>query len=276
MLIGRVIRTFKLACEFWVQDHASQLGAALAYYALFSLAPLLVLAIGLAGLVYGEDAARGHLLERIRDFLGEESAGAVQGMLANFRHPPTSLWAGAVGLATLLFGAVGLFTQLRTSLAFIWRLQPHGQHVLVRFLKDYLLAFLMVLVACIFVLLLLVASTAQSLLFQAWPDLLPGDVWFWQWFDFAISSLLITILFAFTYRFLSDGQVPYRLVWSGALVSAMLFALGKIAIAWYLAYTRLASAYGVAGSLVVFLAWIYYSAQIFLFGAEIVHARLAR
>ncbi len=265
----------KTAGNYWVEDQASQMGAALAYYTLFSLAPLLVIALALAGQAYGELLAREQVIEHVRDYMGADSAGAVATMLENFRHPPTSGTAAVVGIVSLLFGALGVFTQLRASLHRIWRLEsPPEQGIVLGLVKTYLLAFVMVQLSCIFVMLLLVATTLLTSFQLWWRDHLPGEAWAWQAGDFLASTALITLLFAFTFRFMSDGRVPYRNVWRGAFVGAVLFCVGKLLIGWYLGYSRLGSAYGAAGSLVVFLAWVYYSAQIFFFGAEVVRTEL--
>lgn len=276
MILRRLYETFKSACAFWVEDGASQMGAALAYYALFSLAPLLFIAIAVAGVVYGEAAARGHVVERIRDLIGSEGASTVQTMLENFRYPAAQPWAAAVGVATMWYGAMGVFTQLRSSLTRIWRLKPKSESVVGGFVKDYLLAFLMVLVTSIFILLLLTASTVMAVVWEWWRVQVPAATWAWPLADFLTCASLFLLLFAFTYRFMSDGRIPYRYVWGGAAVSAVLFSLGKMAISFYLSHSLLASAYGAAGSLVVFLVWVYYSGQIFFFGAEIIRARLER
>src|SRR5581483_11111668 len=144
---------------YWVEDSASQMGAALAYYSLFSLAPLLIIAIAVAGLVFGEAEARDQVVTRIADFIGTESAEVVRTMLDNFRQPPQGPWSPVIGIASLWYGAISVFTVLRSSLNRIWRVQPTGQRVLIGLLKDYLLAFLMVLVSNIFVLALLTATT---------------------------------------------------------------------------------------------------------------------
>lgn len=274
-----MLRGLKKACTYWIDDQAAQMGAALAYYTLFSLAPILIIAISVAGQVFGDAAAKGQVVDKIADFIGADSAAAVQNMLENFRHPPSGIWAAALGLGTLLFGALGLFTQLRNSLNRIWRFEPAGQRLLLALLKNYLVAFLMVLVTSFFVVVLLTASTWRTILTE-WSVAkgieIPGGDRTWLLGDFLISTVLLTLLFAFTYRFMSEGHIKYRHILGGAIVSAMLFAAGKMLIGWYLGYTRLASAYGAAGSLVVFLVWVYYSAQIFFFGAEIIRVRLEK
>jgi len=272
-----IVQRLKTAAVYWVEDQAAQMGAALAYYTLFSLAPILIIALAIAGQAFGDSAAQGQVIARIRDFIGDESAATVQTMLENFRHLPSGVGPALLGIGSLLFGALSLFTQLRASLHRIWRLQPPPtQGLVLGTLKTYLTAFVMVQLSSIFVLLLLTASMVLVAVQLWWQEYLPGEAWMWHSVDFLASTLLILLLFAFTFRFMSEGQVPYRHIWGGAFVSALLFCVGKVLIGWYLGYSQLGSTYGAAGSLVVFLAWVYYSAQIFFFGAEIIRVRLGK
>jgi membrane protein len=180
-----------------------------------------------------------------------------------------------IGIVALVYGSLGVFTQMHSSLHRIWRLPPPPtQGIIARVIKTNLIAFLMVQVTCIFVLLLLSTTTVLTLLVNWWSKVGPGDGWTWHVGDFLLSTLLITVLIAFTFRFMSDGRINYRHVWGGALVSALLFNVGKMLIGYYLARVHMGSAFGAAGSLVVFLTWVYYSAHSFFFGAEVVRARL--
>jgi membrane protein len=272
-----LFRTIRKAGTYWIEDDAAQMGAALAYYMLFSFAPLLIMAIAVAGLIYGEDAAKGRVVELIGDFIDADSAKAVQTMLENFSHLPANFIPAVIGLVSLVYGSLGVFRQLRWSLHRIWRLtRLPSQGVIREMIKSYLLAFLMVLLTIIFILLLLTSSTFLTVVLH-WSGQ-PRDSEGWTWFlgEFLVSTLLVTVLFAFTFRFMSDGRVRYRHIWGGALVGAVLFTAGKSLIGYYLGRVHLASAYGVAGSLVVFLSWVYYSSQIFFFGAEIVRVRLEK
>src|SRR5436190_15092019 len=174
MAMLRPFGTLKTACHHWFDDSASQMGAALAYYSLFSLAPLLFIAITVAGLVYGEATAREHVIGRISDLIGPVSADAVKTMLENFRHPAEDRWAAVIGLAALWYGALGVFTQLRSSLNRIWRVKAAPQRAVVALLKDYLLAFLMVLVSSVFVLALLLASTLLGFAMEWTAKVAPG------------------------------------------------------------------------------------------------------
>jgi membrane protein len=270
MVLGKLRR----AAAGWAEDQASQMGAALAYYTLFSLAPLLILAIAVIGLIFGEAQTQEKVLAQVGGFVDVDSAEAVRAMLENFRGTRSLAGASAVGLASLVFGATGMFTSLRSSLWRIWRLRPVEEGVIWGFVRTYLLALVMVLVSCLFLLFLLLVSTVMPILVERWADLFPGVPWAGPALDFVVSAVVLTLLFAFTYRFLSDGRLCYAQLWGGAFVAAALFTAGKMVIGLYLAYAGLASAYGAAGSVVVFLAWVYYSAQIVFFGAEVIRAGL--
>jgi membrane protein len=271
-----LFRTIRKAGVYWIEDDAAQMGAALAYYMLFSFAPLLIMAIAVAGLVYGEESAKGRVVELIGDFIDKDSAKAVQTMLENFSHPPATFIPAVIGIASLVYGSLGVFRQLRWSLHRMWRLtRPPSLGIVREMIKSYLLAFLMVLMTIIFILLLLTSTTFLTVVLH-WSGQPDEESWPWILGEFLLSTLLVTILFAFTFRFMSDGRVLYRPIWAGAFVGALLFTAGKSLIGYYLGRVHLASAYGVAGSLVVFLTWVYYSSQIFFFGAEIVRVRLEK
>jgi membrane protein len=265
-----MIGQLKAAAAGWVEDQAAQMGAALAYYTLFSLTPLLAIAIAIIGTLFGEDQTREQVVVQVSEYLGNESADAVRALLENFHGRHAQVGTSIVTLAALWFGATGMFTCLRNSLLRIWRLPPTRESVFKSLVKDYLLATLMVLVSCAFVLVLLLVSTAMPLLEERWNEQFPHLRWAGPVFDFLASTFVLLLLFLFTFRFLAEGRIYYRRLLGGALVSAALFSVGKILIGYYLAYVNLASAYGAAGSLVVFLAWVYYSAQILFYGAEVV------
>jgi membrane protein len=270
MLVGRL----RAAGRGFAEDQATQMGAALAYYTLFSLAPLLLLGIAVLAMILGEAGSREQVVANVEQHTNKEFAEAVRLMLDNFR--PTRLqvgvWTSVVGGLSLLFGASGMFTSLRSSLHRIWRLPPVDEGVIRGFVKTYVLAGVMVLVFCAFILVLLVVNTAMPILAPLWVDWAPAVPWSPFVAGMAITILVLTLLFVFTFRLLSDGRLPYRRLWLGAFVTAVLFGVGKFAIGAYLGYVALASAFGAAGSVVVFLAWVYYSAQIVFFGAEVIRA----
>jgi membrane protein len=265
-----MIRRLKAAGRGWVEDEVSHMGAGLAYYTLFSLMPLLLLAIAVIGALFGEDQTKEHVVAQVNNFIDNDSALAVEAMLDSFRTSKAFSQASIIGIVSLVFGATGMFTSLRSSLSRIWRLPPVNEDIVTGLVKTYLLAFLMIFVTCVFLILLLLVSTVMPLLAQRWVEQIPSIPWSGSAANLVASTFLLTLLFVFTFRFLSDGQIRYSQVWGGALVSALLFTVGKMAIGYYLAYANLSSAYGAAGSVVVFLAWIYYSSQIVFFGAEVI------
>ncbi len=271
-----ILTRLREAAAGWSEDEAAQKGAALAYYALFSFTPLLVLAVAILGAVYSEADARSQVIAQIKGFAGDEAAEGVRVMLDNAQMTPSFTGMSLVGAASLLFGASGLFTSLRSSLHKIWRIKAEEDGLVWGIVKTYLLASLMVAVACIFVLVTLLVSALIPAITPLLKQALPALPYTGPAVDLCVSVLLLTLLFAFTFRILSDRTLSYWQVLFGAFVSAVLFAVGKMAIGFYLSYVNLASAYGAAGSVVVFLAWVYYSAQILFFGAEVVRAGLPK
>jgi membrane protein len=265
-----ILSRLKAAANGWSEDQAGEMGAALAYYALFSLTPLLVLAIAVIGFLTGEADARKHILNQISGFIDEQSAEGARTMLESFTDARGRAATSLVGIASLLFGATGMFNSLRKSLWRIWRLPPPPDGLIAGWIRTYLLAFLMVFVSCTFLILTLLVISLSPLVSRHWESFFPSVPWSGPAIDFGGSTLLVMLLLAFTFRFLSDGRLRYAQVFSGAFVSAMLFSAGKVLLGRYFAYANLASAYGAAGSLVVFLAWVYYLAQILFFGAEVI------
>jgi len=266
---------FRSARQFGA-DGASQMGAALAYYALFSTAPLLVLAVMLSGLIFGEQAARDRVRQHLTEVVGPETAREVNKLMETAGKPSGGTLAAALGGAALLLGALSVFLHVRRCLCVIWRLDSPGRKGAIETLLNYLLAFVMVLCVGILLLLSLAASTALPLLVDFLGKDFPVGARFLQWLDAGVSFALLTLFFALVFRVMSERRILWRHVLYGSVISALLFTAGKTLISLYLAYTSTASAYGAAGSLVVFLVWVYYSAQIIFFGAELVQARRTR
>ena len=263
---------FKDAGIHWMDDNAPRLGAALAYYTAFSLAPLLVIVIAIVGLVYGREAVTGQLAGQIESLVGEDGAKAVQSMVASASQPTSGAVATILGVVMLLVGALGLFGQLQDAVNTVWKVQPKPGRGILGFFRDRLLSLSMVLGSAFLLLVSLVVSAglaAMGSLFGEWNAMGVGQV-----LNFAVNFVVITLLFAMIYRFLPDAKIAWRDVWFGAVFTTLLFILGKFLIGMYLGKTGTASAYGAAGSLAALLIWLYYSAQIFLFGAELtkVHA----
>lgn len=253
----------------WSEDKAQTLGAALAYYSVFSIAPLVILAISIAGLGFGEQAARGAIEGEIKEAVGEPVARAIQDLLRHTSDPGAGWLATIIGLVTMLFGASGVFGQLQDALNTIWKVKPKPGRAWLGIVKERFLSFTMVLGTGFLLLVSLVLSAALSALGKFWaPDFLPGSLDLWQWVNWGVSFALITLLFAMIYKVLPDVYIAWRDVWVGAAVTALLFTVGKFLLGYYLGRGSVTSPYGAAGSLVVILIWVYYSSQILLFGAE--------
>jgi membrane protein len=252
----------------WSADKAARLAAALSFYTMLSIAPLLVIAVAIVGFVFGSDQAQQKLIEQISSLVGPQSADAIQGMLENAAQPDVRSWAGIIGLATLLWGASNVFGQLHESMNFIWNVRLKPGLGLIATIRQRLLSFSLVAVIGFLLLVSLILSAILTALGAYFANLLPGGAWLWQIVNFAVSLLVITGLFALMYRVIPDVKVAWRDMWLGAFVTALLFVIGKQILGYYLGRQSFGSTYGAAGSLVVLLVWIYYSAQIFFFGAE--------
>ncbi len=270
------IRIVIRAVSQFVDDNASAMGAALAYYALFSLAPLLILAVLIAGSVYGEEAARDRVVEHFTEALGPEVAQEVARILDHALGSGKGRLAAGLGLAALVFGAVGAFLHVRYCLSRIWRLRPVVLHGLVHALLNYCLALVMVFSVALLLVVSLAISTLLPLLGEETGPVPLLGMPRLHALDAGVSVLLLSLFFALVYRVLSARRISWGYSAYGAIVSAVLFTIGKIVIGRYLASTTTASAYGAAGSLVLFLIWVYYSAQMFFFGAEMIQARRTR
>lgn len=254
----------------WVEDQSAMRGAALAYYAVFSLAPLLVIATAVAGFVFGEQAVRGHLSAQIQELVGPEGAKVIETMVANAGRRETTWFASTVGLIVLLAGAGGLFGQLQDSLDTVWGVQAKAGRRWWNVVRDRFLSFTMVLGTAFLLLVSLVISTTLAALTRYLGE--ESASLLRQGTNVAVSLVVITLLFAMIYRFLPDARIAWRDVWFGAAVTAVLFTAGKYLIGIYLGHAGTASVFGAAGSLAALLVWLYYSAQIFLFGAELTWA----
>jgi membrane protein len=244
------------------------MGAALSYYTLLSLAPLLIIVIALAGLVFGQQAVQGEIFLQLQGLLGDEGAAGVQGILRSASNPKSGVVASVIGMVFLIFGATSVFAELQSDLDRIWKVpapQDSGPWSLVR---DRLLSFGMVLGVGFLLLVSLIVSAALAALGKWSQGWFGGVQWILQGVNFLVSFALITGLFAMIYKILPRVPIAWRDVWIGSAVTALLFTIGKFAIGFYIGRSHLSAAYGAAGSLVVVLVWVYYAAQIFLLGAE--------
>jgi membrane protein len=252
----------------WMDDHAQRMGAALAFYTVFSLAPLLLIVIAIAGLVFGQEAAEGQIIGQIQGFVGEDSAKAIQVMLENARKPSSGLIATGLALITLIFGATGVFAQLQDALNTIWGVETKPGLGIIQTLKDRFISFVAVLGSGFLLLVSLVLSAGLAAVGETMGALLPASEAILQAINFFVSFVVITLLFAMIYKLIPDVSNRWKDVWIGAAITALLFAIGKSLIGLYLGKSDVGLAYGAAGSLVVILLWVYYASQIFLFGAE--------
>jgi membrane protein len=264
----------KATATKWLADDAPRLGAALAFYTMLSVAPLLVVVAAIAGLVYGQEAARGELVQQLEGLVGRQGAEALQSMLANAYHPGAGVIASVVGVIVLLLGATGVFVELQGSLNRIWGAQSRAPGGAWGFFRARLLSFLMILAVG----LLLLASLLLSAALTAVGHHFGGAGWplLWRAINLVVSLGVITVLFALLFKLLPDAGVAWKDVWVGAALTGVLFTIGKYLIGLYLGSSALGSTYGAAGSLAVFLVWVYYSAQILFFGAEFTQVYASR
>jgi membrane protein len=259
----------KDAFKEWSEDKASRLGAALAYYTIFSIGPLLVVVIAIAGEVFGDEAARGQIKSTIQGVVGPSGADMIEGMIKSANQPGVGSIAAVIGTVTLLLGAAGLFGQLKDALNTIWEVMPKPGGGIMGAIKNNFLSFTMVLGTGFLLMVSLVVNAVLAALGEFLSDTLPGGPLLWQILNYVISLLVLTLMFAMIFKVLPDVKMPWSNVWIGALFTAVLFVLGQIGLGFYFGISEPGSAFGAAGSLVLILVWIYYSAQILFFGAEL-------
>ncbi len=262
----------KQAGRSWTEDKVPRLGAALSYYSALSMAPLLIIAIAVAGLVFGEEAARGHLLEQIRGTVGAEGAEAIQSMIANSRKPSAGALAATLGVIGLLAGAMGVVGQLQDAMNTIWEVAPKPGRGLLGVVKDRALALGMVLGVGFLLLASLVLSTVLAAVGSGLGGKVPFGGPALHLANFAVPLVVVTLLFAMIFKFLPDAKIAWGDVWIGAAMTGLLFTIGRSLLGLYLGRAGISSPFGAAGSLVVLLVWVYYSAQILYFGAEFTKA----
>jgi membrane protein len=271
-LIRHAGRIFRGAVFEWYEDKAPRMAAAVAFYAVFSLAPIVVIAFKIAEMAFGREVALQEIVTQAAFLIGQEGAAGIRMLIESGETRPATLGSAVVGIAAMIFATTGVFTELKDSLNTIWEVQPKPGLGLLEMVRDRFFAFAMVLVIWFLMLVSLVASTAMSALSQVATPYLAG----FQFIESVLSLALITCLFALMYRVLPDVIVAWHDVWLGALTTAILFVLGKSLFGLYLGHSTIGSSYGGAGSLVIINLWTYYSCLILLFGAEMtqVQARL--
>jgi membrane protein len=265
-------RTVKEAVSGWIEDEAPSKGAAIAYYAMFSMAPLLFIMITVAGLFFGADAVRGAVFGQIANLMGQNGAEAVQEMLAHVSEPETGAWATVVGAVVLIFGATTVFGQLQAALDAIWEVpeaaKAEKQNAIWTFIKGRLLSFGLVLSLAFLIVVSLLFSTAMSALGEWWGPAFGAWETLAHIFTLMVSFAMLTVAFAGIYKVMPRADIEWRDVWVGAAVTSLLFVVGKFIIGLYLGKSDIGSSFGAFGSIIIVMVWMYYSAQIFLLGAE--------
>ena len=259
----------KDAASAWIDDYAPSMGAALSYYTVFSLAPLLLIVISVAGLVFGEEAARGEIFGQVAQLMGADAAKAVEDLLASVNKPAQGIASVALGVGLLLVGATTVFGELQDALDRIWRAPARERSAgWWQLLRARLLSFGMILGIAFLLMVSLVLGAVISALGKWWDDFFGGWETLAQIVNLVVGFFMTAGVFAMIYKLMPRVQVRWQDVWLGSVVTAALFTIGKFLIGLYIGKSGVASGFGAAGSLIVVLVWVYYSAQIFLMGAE--------
>ncbi len=252
----------------WDEDNVTRLAASLAYYTLLSIAPLIILAVAVAGLAFGRDAAREHISAELASVVGAGAADSIKTIAKNASTPGSGIVSVVIGLVVLLFGASGVFGELQSALNTVWQVAPKPGRGVWGVIKDRFFSFSLVVVVAFLLLVSLVISAALTWVGQAFEKSLPGGAFVWQILNFGISLAVVTALFALMFKTLPDARIKWKDVFVGAFVTAVLFTLGKFGLGIYLGSAGVSSAYGAAGSIVALVIWVYYSSQVVLIGAE--------
>ncbi|MBD2355243.1 YihY/virulence factor BrkB family protein [Tolypothrix sp. FACHB-123] len=261
-------KLFQETFKEWSEDKASRLAAALAYYTIFSIAPLLIIVIAIVGAVFGEEAARGEIVRQIQGLVGKTGAEFIETAIQNANQPQTGTIASIISILVLLLGATGLFNELQDALNTIWEVKPKPGAGVNNMVRQRALSFALVLGIGFLLLVSLVISAALSALVTFFSNLIPGVDFIWQFVNFLLGFAITTVLFGLIFKVLPDVKITWGDVIIGASLTSVLFSIGRFLLGQYLGNGSFGSTYGAAGSLVVILAWIYYAAQILFFGAE--------
>lgn len=268
MNMKAILGLFQETFQEWSNDKASRLSAALAYYTIFSIAPLLIIVIAIAGAVFGEEAASGQIFAQIQGLVGEAGAKVIQEAIKNASQPKQGAIASIISVVVLIFGATGLFTELQDALNTIWEVQPKPGRAVKNMVRTRFLSFAMVLGIGFLLLVSLVVSGVLAALIGYFNNLIPGIDFIWQIVNFLLGFAISTVLFGLIFKVLPDVKITWSDVWIGAALTSLLFSLGRFVLGQYLGNGSFGSTYGAAGSIVVVIAWVYYAAQILFFGAE--------
>ena len=266
-----VLALLKESCSAWLQDNAPSMSAALTFYAILSLIPVLIVATAVAGLGFGQKLAEAEALRQIQAVLGETNARVLRAAVLSANRPALGAIAGMVGVGTILVGASGAFIELQDALNKIWRVERESGNILLGAIKQRLLSFSLVLGTGFLLLLSLLSSAALAAVQRLMGQVLPWPVFLLEVVDFLLSFGVITLLVAMIFKVLPNTQVAWSDVWIGAAIASLLFTSGKLLIGLYLGGSAVVSTYGAVSSPLVILVWIYYSAQILIFGAEVTH-----
>jgi membrane protein len=270
--VRQIIRLLNKSLSQWLAHNPFQLAAALAYYTIFSLTPLVTITIAIAALVFGRDAAQNQIVGGLKELVGEASANFIQDTIrAASMSKANGRLAAVVGTAILLIGSAGVVGQLQQSLNSIWEVKVRSSSGWKMFLRDRLFSFALILAIGFLLLVSLVVTTVLSTLTAYFSEVFLGSSSVWQMADTAVSFGFVTVLFGMIYKILPDVELTWRDVAIGATLTSLLFTGGKFLIGFYLGHATISSTYGAAGSLVTLLIWVYYSALIFFYGAEITH-----
>ena len=270
--VKQLIELLRITYCSWQEDKAPRLGAALAYYTVFSIPPLLILLIGIASLVFDSTVVQGRFLRTLQDLVGPQGAAALQDILATPRAEKPGVIATILGTATLLLGASAVFGHLKDAINTVWEIEPKPTEGKLAFLRKYVFSLAMLLGTGFLLLVSLAVSTLLVALGDTIQAYLPGGEGLWAAMDMLSSLAVISFLFALLYRYIPDAIVAWKDALLGGLVTSILFNMGRYLIGFYLGRSDIGSAFGAAGSLVVLLVWVYYSSQIFFFGAEFTKA----
>jgi membrane protein len=255
----------------WSDHEAPQLGAALAFYAILSLAPLVIVVMAIVGLVFGHSTAQNQILSQVQAMIGKQGSDAVREMIEHAQKPGSGIIASAIGIISLLFGASGVFGQLRTALNKMWDVKPKPGGGIWATIKEEFFSFGMVLSVGFLLLVSLVVSAALASIGKFFSGVLPLPEFALSAINLLVSLVGVAVLFALIFKYVPRATVGWKNIWVGAFATACFFTLGKYLIGLYLGKAAVGSAYGAAGSLVVVIVWVYYSSMIFLFGAEFTH-----
>lgn len=264
----------KTLYKCWGEDRVASNSAALSYYTIFSLAPILLICLSIAGALLGEEAARSQIFAQISGLLGKPSALQIQDIIQNLNQPKTALFARLISILILLFSASGVFSEIQEGLNIIWGVESNINQGWLSIIKNRFISFAMVLVSAFLLLVSLLLNSLLAILSRYVNYFMGMNIFIELVISYLVSFFLVAVLFAMMFKYLPDIKLRWYDVWIGALMTSLLFSLGQIVIGIYLNQTHISSVFGATGSLIVLLIWVYYSAQIFFIGAEITKIRI--